>query len=152
MITLTSTISDHGMASDLSKALPKVRPLLLSGTRRMVSGGTVILRKHTPIGRGPRKGNLRRNYQTDVHATGDGASGSITNTTPYLRYVLEGRGPVVATRAKALRFVIDGRVFFRKRVKAAKANPFDEKAEPELRANADRIADTITDQVIAVLS
>lgn len=40
----------------------------------------------------------------------------------YAKWALEGRGPVVAKYKKALRFVIDGKTIFAKRVKAAPAH------------------------------
>jgi len=41
----------------------------------------------------------------------------------YAKWVLEGRGPVVARRKKALHFFIDGKEFFRKRVGPAPPHP-----------------------------
>lgn len=40
----------------------------------------------------------------------------------YFQYVIEGRGPVEARKAKALRFEVDGKVIFRKRVGPAPAH------------------------------
>lgn len=67
---------------------------------------------------------------------------------PYAKWVEFGRGPVVAKRAKALRFEIDGVIFFRKRVGPAKAQHFTSRGlarampriEAEYRAAAARIA------------
>lgn len=75
----------------------------------------------TPRGKGEQRGTrLVDSYQT----TASGLTYRITNRAPQLRYVLRGRPAVVATRARALRFVIGGVVFFRRRVKAAPANNF----------------------------
>jgi hypothetical protein len=77
-------------------------------------------------------------YQTEEHSSAFGASYLITNTTPYLRYVIDGRGPVEAHAGGVLRFVIDGEVIFRKRVGAAEPNDFPSRArarmEPEIAA------------------
>lgn len=55
----------------------------------------------------------------------DGAHfGEIVAAKEYASYVENGRGPVEAKKAKALRFVIDGIVFFRKRVGPAAPRPF----------------------------
>lgn len=69
----------------------------------------------------------------------------------YSRTVHDGRGPVVARKAKALHFFIDGQEFFRKRVGPAKGTKFADKglqaAEQaivaEHQAAADRIAGRI---------
>ena len=58
----------------------------------------------------------------------------------YGHWVREGRGPVVAKKAKALRFEIDGVVIFRKRVGPAKANPYHKRV---LKANRNKIQDII---------
>ena len=43
---------------------------------------------------------------------------------PHAGFVEHGRGPVEASSGKVLRFVVNGRVFFRKRVGPARARPF----------------------------
>lgn len=63
---------------------------------------------------------------------------------PYARYALEGRGPVVAKRAKALRFVIDGKVMFRKRVGPAPPHPvyyLDGSQEQQVQAVIDEFVE-----------
>ena len=42
---------------------------------------------------------------------------------PYARFVIEGRGPLRAKRAKALHFWLDGKEFFRKSVGPAPPHP-----------------------------
>lgn len=55
----------------------------------------------------------------------DGAHfGEIVAAKDYASYVENGRGPVVVKRARFLRFVIAGVVFFRKRVGPAAPKPF----------------------------
>lgn len=54
----------------------------------------------------------------------DEQKGELAALKSYASFVEEGRGPVVASPGKVLRFEIDGEVFYRKRVRAAKARPF----------------------------
>jgi hypothetical protein len=49
---------------------------------------------------------------------------TVTSHAPYSIWVHDGRGPVEAKNAKALRFVVGGQVLYRKRVGSAKANPY----------------------------
>lgn len=108
----------------------------------------IVLKDETPRGRGEQPGTLRAGYDNaDQQYSPAGASYRITNAVPHLRYVLNGRGVVVATRARALRFVIDGQVIFRKRVRGAKANNFPPRArrrmQPEITSAPARIAGLI---------
>ena len=66
------------------------------------------------------KGSLAKSFYT--YKSGD--SQIIDNTKEYAQYVEYGRGPVYAVNAKALRFVINGEVLFRKSVGPMKAQPF----------------------------
>lgn len=84
----------------------------------------LMLQDETPRGEGETSGALAGNYQTEESAGAGGVEYHIYNLTPYLRYVLKGRGPVYAINAKALRFVINGQVFFRRSVGPAEANDF----------------------------
>lgn len=103
----------------------------------------------TPVGRGAQPGQLKAGYAVTAQRAGPtSAMSRIENRLPYLRYVLEGRGPVVAIRAKALRFVIDGQVFFRKAVGPAAANPFNEPAERAIEAQAERYLDQLATLIV----
>ena len=66
-------------------------------------------------------GRLTNSLRTERRESGEW---EVIADTDYARYVEYGRGPVVATEADALRFEIDGRVFFRKSVGPAPAQPF----------------------------
>lgn len=70
-------------------------------------------------------GHLRRSI-TASRATfaGGVARGSWGTNVPYARHVEFGRGPVVASPGKVLRFTIGGRVLYRKRVGPARPRPF----------------------------
>lgn len=79
----------------------------------------------TPRGEGEARGKrLFESYDARLTDAGATVTYRITNRAPQLRYVLNGRPAVTVKRAKALRFVIRGVVFFRKRVKAAPANNY----------------------------
>jgi hypothetical protein len=72
----------------------------------------------------------------------------------YSRTVHDGRGPVVARRAKALHFFIDGQEFFRKRVGPAKGTRFAERglqaAEAAIVAEHQRAADRAASRIEAL--
>lgn len=97
-----------------------------------------VLRAETPQGRGERPGRLRAGYETEERYTATAGRYHITNRTPHVGYVLKGRGPVVARRGRALRFVIDGQVIFRRWVGPAAPNPFDERARRAMQGEIDR--------------
>lgn len=87
-----------------------------------------------------RTGNLQGSLRKRIDQTSRSVHGqvkSLGSVAPYNRYVHNGRGPVVAKKGKALRLQLcDGTVLFRKRVRAAAANPFMDKglarAEPKI--------------------
>jgi len=70
------------------------------------------------------RGGLKRGMRGRVTPTRGGGRLRLTNSAKHAPYIEFGRGPVVAKRAKALRFVIGGVVFYRKRVKRARAYRF----------------------------
>src|SRR5690349_9662660 len=89
------------------------------GNQKRAERYQIALRDATPKGRGERPGRLKAAWQVEDR----GDMQRVHNDAPHLRYVILGRGPIVA-KGRALRFVIDGRVFFRKRVGPAAANDF----------------------------
>jgi len=110
-----------------------------------------VLRNETPIGRGEKPGRLRGAYQVSETSSGLSARYQITNTTPYIKWVIGGRGPVEA-KGKALRFVIDGKVFFRKRVGPAAPNPFDDRAYTMMARDIDALPDRIASRITGAVS
>lgn len=71
------------------------------------------------IARAEAPGSMGRGIVTRIEETPRGLSGVITSTHPATRYVVEGTRPhpIVARRAKALRFTVkSGETLFRKRV------------------------------------
>jgi len=79
----------------------------------------------------------------------DSASGGVLtvgvdyNQYPYFKWVMEGRGAVVARNAKALHFFINGKEFFRKRVGPAPARPVIFVTQTVLDKGSKYIADLV---------
>jgi len=97
----------------------------------------LMLQDETPRGEGETSGDLAGNYQTEESASAAGVSYRIYNLTPYLKFVLKGRPEVFAISAKALRFVINGQVIFRKSVGAAEANDFPARVRRAMQGDID---------------
>jgi hypothetical protein len=93
----------------------------------------LALKEATPMGHGERPGGLRAAYQTEESYGGGGAVYRIRNASPALRYVIHGRGAVHVIRAKALRFVIDGQVFFRRAVGPVAPNDFPARVAAQMQ-------------------
>ena len=95
-----------------------------------------------------KSGDLAKSGKVEVTLTGKTVEARVRFGAPYARIVNDGRGPVVAQRAKALRFEIDGEVLFRKRVGPAAGVHYLEKGQAdaapkvqaELEATTKRIA------------
>lgn len=119
------------------------------GVRALGEKHVKLLRDATPIGQGEDRGKrLRDSYDLTFAEGGATVGYRITNDTPYLRYVLKGRGPVVAKK-RALRFVIGGKVFYRKRVGPARANRFDQPVRAQIQRDARALGLSIKTRVIA---
>ena len=121
MIDVTGLDSATSRIASLASVVGRVQAQTV---RQLGDTYLKALQAETPV----RTGQLRGAYQTTDSYSEISAEYRITNTTPYLKWVVNGRGPVEATSGKALRFVINGQVFFRKRVGPAKANPFPARA------------------------
>jgi hypothetical protein len=101
--------------------------------RRLGDRYVTVLKEETPKGRGEHAGAARAGYEDEQDYTATRASYRIRNRVAHLRHIIRGRGRVVAKRGKALRFVIDGQVFFRRSVGPAKANNFPPRARAKMR-------------------
>jgi hypothetical protein len=103
-----------------------------------------------------RTGNLQASLQKQIQQGGSSITGiveTLSSVAPYNKYVLNGRGPVVAGPGKMLRLVLcDGTVLFRKRVGPAKANDFlgkgFAKASPGISKRFDQAADKIVFRLV----
>lgn len=94
------------------------------------------LMDEAPVGKGPAEGRRRLHQAFRVQERyGATSSYRISNDSPHLRYVLRGRGPIVAKPGKMLRFEILGQVYFRKRVGPAAANNFPPRARRRVAAD-----------------
>jgi len=108
------------------------------------------LRADTPLGTGEAPGRLRAGYRTQERYGPRDAEYRITNTTPHLRYVLRGRGPIIAPRGRALRFVIRGVVFFRTRVGPAAANDYPARTRRAMQRQVDQAGQSLAGAMIRV--
>lgn len=108
-------------AGDASGAMNKVADqVVLPAMRRNYHAAGIGIRTGKLIAGVSERGAIG-NY---VRITGRRLTvGVSTQAIPYAKWVLEGRGSVVARKAKALRFEINGKVVFRKRVGPARARP-----------------------------
>lgn len=91
---------------------------------RSIIGRLTGNRTSVGTSRGRARGIGGRDDSTSLDDNDGAQLGEIAATMPYASYVENGRGPVVAKKARFLRFVIDGVVFFRKRVGPAAPRPF----------------------------
>jgi hypothetical protein len=106
--------------------------------RRLGEKHLALLRQAAPLGKGDAPGQLRAGFNLAFQDSGATIGYRITNNVPHLRYVLRGRPAVHAKKVKALRFVIAGKVFYRRSVRPAAPNRFDQtvrkQMQPEIRA------------------
>jgi hypothetical protein len=101
-----------------------------------------------------RTGKLQESLQKSIMQTARSVTGqvkSLGSVAPHNQWVHDGRGPVVAKPGKSLRLELcDGTILYRKRVKAAAANPFMDRglrrAEPGIvRAMEDAAGRIVSD-------
>lgn len=109
------------------------------------------LRAEAPFRTGRLRAGIR--YRT-VQGT-DETKLTVTSAAPYTKWVIYGRGPVVAKRAKALRFEPGppGSGFiFRRRVGPSKPNPFHRRAQARLGMEPAQTANRIARMVLRAYS
>jgi hypothetical protein len=119
----------------LSGAGPVIQRHLVSGVDKagkLIEGGAKGI---VPV----RTGHLRRNITSSARATSGGAQAIVAASTPYARFVEEGRGPVVASPGKVLRFTIGSQVIYRKRVGPARGRWYMRTAFQRNQAGAVRL-------------
>ena len=122
------------LAAKLEGAKPKLEAALLDG---VTAGGQYV--EGVAKGTAPVKtGHLRRSIVSQASAVAGGAQALIRPTTPYAEWVEKGRGPVVA-RGRALRFTINGKVLYRKRVGPAPGRRYMKRAYESSRGPVVRI-------------
>ena len=126
-------------------AVPRARREELRELGRRV---VLALQKEAPV----RTGRLRKGITFKTRDSGWESEVRVTSEAPYTVYVIRGRGPVVAKRAKALRFEpgpLGSGFIFRKRVRAAKANPFHRRAFDSLGDETTMAARRVARRVLA---
>jgi len=100
------------------------------GIDRVTIRGEAITKANT----GVKTGHGRRSIAHKPATFGGGvASGSWGTNVPYMKIHEDGRGPVVASPGKMLRFEIGGKVLFRKRVGPAAGRHMFRKAAIQVR-------------------
>lgn len=105
----------------MRNAQPVVRQELGTATTRLVIVGEGEAKRRVRV----KSGHGRRTItHTAARWSGNTVEARYGTNLFYLRLLEKGRGPIRARRAQALRFVVGGRVLFRKRVGPAPARPF----------------------------
>ena len=103
------------------------------------------LQREAPV----KTGRLRKGITFKTYDSGSSTELKVSSEAPYTKWVIRGRGPVVAKRAKVLRFEIDGRILYRRRVGPAKANPFPRRALSGLSVESSVVARRMAARVLA---
>lgn len=101
--------------------------------RRLGEKHLALLRQAAPLGKGEHPGQLRAGFELTFQDSGAAIGYRITNRVPHLKYILRGRPAVHAKKGKALRFVIAGRVFYRRSVGPAAPNRFDQPVRQQMQ-------------------
>lgn len=130
IVTITGIPS---VVSGLQRMQQQAGEIQRDEVRRLGGKYLAVLRAETPIGRGLNPGRMRADYRTTMASTPMGATYRIVNQNMAIGYVVRGRGPVRAIHARALRFVINGVVFFRRSVGPVAPNNFPERAKQAMQ-------------------
>jgi hypothetical protein len=100
---------------------------------------------------GALQGSLQKTIVQDARNI-RGTVKSLGSIAPHNRWVIEGRGPVVARKGKALRLTLcNGTVLFRKRVKATPANDFMGRGSANAAPRVLRHFDAAIDRIVVEL-
>ena len=124
---LDVVIDTHGLEKKLLAKGDQLQSKIQQMHRLMLTDAQRDVQKEAPR----RTGRLKSAVQYKL----GGNSGQIfinKGIAPYCDWVIDGRGPVHAIKAKALHFFINGQEFFRTSVGPSKPNPFVDKAVPEV--------------------
>jgi hypothetical protein len=147
-----TTIRHEGVG-EFSGRMLRSRQVVSEELRAGVDRCTALGERGSKQEVGVRTGHLRRSITTSRAVFAGGvARGSWGTNVPYARVHHDGRGPVVATNAKALRFVVNGRVLYRKRVGPAKGNPFLRSVAARLRPRFVREFDVARNRIVVRLA
>lgn len=133
-------------AARMNAAEQVVGDEMTQGIDRLTLQGEAFTKAETPV----KTGHLRRSIAHQPATYGGGvATGSWGTATPYAPYVEDGRGPVVASPGKMLRFEIGGTVLYRKRVGPAAGKQMFRKATQRIRPMVAREFSAVAARIIA---
>lgn len=122
----------RAFAARMAQAPQIVGDELTRSVDRLTLQGERYTKVETPV----RTGHLRRSIaMSPATFAGGAATGSWGTATPYARWIEEGRGPVVASPGKVLRFIPKGSStpIYRKRVGPARGHFMFKKALAKVR-------------------
>ena len=128
MVEFNIVIDDHGLSNAFQRKANETTSQFNMLTRDLVNIAQRWVQKEAPR----KTGNLK----SSVKKTVTGNTGLIWVSKSQAKYadaVLEGRKGIKAKKGKALRFVINGQVIFRRSVGPAKANPFVDRAATTMK-------------------
>jgi len=130
--------------SGLDSIVPDVHAFTRRAGDALGERGLELMREEEPF----KTGFLRETTERRQFNVPNGYGEEIIPTAPYAVFNAFGTGiygdthePIFPTQAKALRFVIGGRVLFRRSVKGQKANRFHERAFVRLQREQDAIVE-----------
>jgi len=136
----------YEFAQRMAKAPEIVTDEMRVGVNRLTFQGEAFTKQRTPV----KRGTLRRGITAKpAVVSGTTVTGSWGTNVPYARPVEEGRGPVVASPGKMLRFEIGGTVLYRKRVRAAKGRFMFRDAQARIRPLVAREFAAVTKRIVA---
>jgi hypothetical protein len=136
MTELTTTITGADQVAAHLARLPQIAAEAQHVVIKVLGDRYVLaLKAETPVGASVAPGaeKIINSYQVEESYGMAGASYRARNRAPQLHYVIKGRGKVYAISAKALRFVINDVVFFRRSVGPAAPNDFPARVADKMR-------------------
>lgn len=122
MSSITIDTSEITALANRMEGAPRIIQAEL--TEAMREGTQLVTQRARQIAPKGKTKELSRRITPEVRVLGLNVEGIVTAQARHSRWIEEGRGPVVARRAKALRFEVGGQVLFRKSVGPAAAQPF----------------------------
>lgn len=153
MITLDIVLSgDDLVARAADDVLRRSGMLLEQGVQSFGKRYRDAMVAATPRGKGETAGRRRLHeaYDVEEHYSESAAFYGFTNEEFYLKWVLGGRPAIEAKPGRMLRFTIEGRVLYRKRVGPASANPFDKGVIDSFQDEGAQLGEQISGQIIRV--
>jgi hypothetical protein len=133
------------LVARMQQAPQIVKEEMIRGVNEMAMAGQAQAMKLV----GVKTGHLRRSITTTKATFAGGTvTASYGTNVPYARFHEEGRGPIVARPGRVLRFTINGKVLFRKRVGPAKGRRFFKGSLDWLRPQVARHARVMKQRIV----